>query len=611
VGPFYLKLYAAGAGRFKGRSIAPCGPVEDGRAPRPLSYLRIRMTQPSRKMQEIIGNWRVIWKEPLLLVFIIAIFYFLLVFVAFPLYMVFKASLIVNKQFDLSNYLAIFAKRYYFQPLINSMVLGILAATAGTVLGFVFAYAITRTPLPFKRFFRMTATFPIISPPFIVSLAAILLFGRAGSLTPVLSRIIGEYSIYGLGGLVLVETIAYGPIAFLVLYGVLQAIDPALEEAAMDLGASRARVFVTVTLPLAIPGIASAWLLVFIESMADFGNPMVLSGNFRVLSVQAFLQITGMYDISRGATLAILLLIPTVTAFFLQKYWVARKSYVTVTGQPTGATIKRLEWYIKLPTYAACCLFTGIVFLFYGMVIWGSFQKLWGVDATLTLHNYIQMFEVGKDYIIDSLSLSTLATPITGILGMFIAFLVIRKKFMGRGVMEFVSMLTFAVPGTVVGIGYILAFNQRSALFPFVLTGTAWIITTLLIFRNMPVGIRSGIAALQQIDPSIEEASTDLGADSNRTFRKITLPMIAPAFFSGLAFSFVKAMTAISAIIFVVSGKWNLITVAILGFVDNSQYAQAAAMSLLLIVIVLIALSVIQLLVGRIGKGARTVSIVN
>jgi iron(III) transport system permease protein len=194
---------------------------------------------------------------------------------------------------------------------------------------------------------------------------------------------------------------------------------------------------------------------------------------------------------------------------------------------------------------------------------------------------------------------------------MFIAFLVIRKKFIGRGLMEFVSMLTFAVPGTVVGIGYILAFNQKTALFPFVLTRTAWIITTLLIFRNMPVGIRSGIAALQQIDPSIEEASTDLGANSNKTFRKITLPMIAPAFFSGLAFSFVKAMTAISAIIFVVSGRWNLITVAILGFVDNSQYAQAAAMSLLLIAIVLVALGVIQAMVGRIGKGARTVSIVD
>lgn len=568
------------------------------------------MTKTNRKIQEIIGNLRLIWKEPLLFISILVLFYFLLTFVAFPIFQVCKTSLIINKQLNFSNYLAIFSKRYYFQPFLNSMILGICTATIGTTIGFIFAYALTRTTLPFKNFFRLTATFPIISPPFVVALAAILLFGRAGSLTPILTTIIGKYSIYGLGGLILVETIAYSPTAFLVLCGILQAIDPALEEASMDLGASRAKVFSTITLPLSTPGIASAWLLVFIQSMADFGNPMVISGNFRVLSVQAFLQITGMYDLSRGSTLAIFLLLPTLTAFFLQKYWVSRKSYVTVTGKPTGATIKRLEWYIKAPVYTCCVLFTGIVFLFYGMLVYGSFQTLWGVDATLTLKNYVEMFQVGKDYLIDSLTLSTLATPITGLLGMFLAFLIVRKKFIGRGLMEFVSMLTFAVPGTVVGIGYILAFNQKSILFPSVLTGTAWIIITLLIFRNMPVGIRSGIAALQQIDPSIEEASTDLGADSNTTFRRITLPMIAPAFFSGLAYSFVKAMTAISAVIFVVSGKWNLITVAVLGFVDNAAYAQAAAMSLLLILIVMVALGIIQLVVNRIGKGMRAVDIV-
>jgi len=568
------------------------------------------MSKTKRKVNEIIGNLRLIWKEPLLFISIIVIFYFLLVFVAFPIFQVFKNSLIVNGQLDFSNYLAVFSKTYYFQPFFNSMILGISTATIGTIVGFIFAYALTRTPLPFKNFFRLTATFPIISPPFVVALAAILLFGRTGVLTPFLSTIIGKYSIYGLGGLIVVETIAYSPTAFLTLFGILQAVDPALEEASMDLGASRAKVFSTVTLPLTTPGIASAWLLVFIQSMADFGNPMVISGNFRVLSVQAFLQITGMYDLPRGSTLAILLLVPTLIAFFVQKYWVSRKSYVTVTGKPTGAKIKQLEWYIKAPVYSCCVIFTVMVFLFYGMIIYGSFQTLWGVNATLTLRNYIETFQVGKDYLIDSLTLSTIATPITGILGMFLAFLIIRKKFIGRGLMEFVSMLTFAVPGTVVGIGYILAFNTKSNLFPFVLTGTAWIIITLLIFRNMPVGIRSGIAALQQIDPSIEEASTDLGADSNTTFRKITLPMIAPAFFSGLAYSFVKAMTAISAVIFVVSGKWNLITIAVLGFVDNAQYAQAAAMSLILISIVLVALGIIQLVVNRIGKGTRTINVI-
>ena len=564
----------------------------------------------NRQFQEITGQIKLIWKEPILFLFILLIFYFLFTFVVFPIFQVIRYSVFIDGQWDFSNYSAIFSKRYYFQPFINSIVLGVCTATIGTIAGFIFAYALTRTPLPFKYFFRLTATFPIISPPFVVALAAILLFGRAGTFSPWIKNLIGDYSIYGLGGLILVETIAYSPTAFLVLYGVLEAIDPSLEEASMDLGAPRMKIFSSVTLPLATPGIASAWLLVFIQSMADFGNPMVISGDFRVLSVQAFLQITGMYDLPRGSTLAMLLLIPTLIAFFVQKYWVSRKSYVTVTGKPTGATIKNLEWYIKLPVYGSCIFYAALVFLFYGSIVYGSFQTLWGVDPTLTFNNYVQMFEVGKDYLIDSITLSTVATPITGIVGIFISFLIIRKKFIGRGLMEFVSMLTFAVPGTVVGIGYILAFNQSSVIMPVILTGTAWIIILLLIFRNMPVGIRSGIAALQQIDPAIEEASTDLGADSNTTFRKITLPMIAPAFFSGLAYSFVKAMTAISAVIFVVSGKWNLITIAILGFVDNTQYAQAAAMSMLLILIVLLALGIIQFLVNRIGKGVRTTDII-
>jgi iron(III) transport system permease protein len=563
------------------------------------------MPEPSRRRLNALDSLARIAREPMLLVAILAIFYFLLVFVVLPIFQVFKTSLMVNKRFDLSNYIAVFSKDYFVRPFLNSILLGVLTALTSTLMGFVFAYALTRTPLPFKRFFRLTATFPVISPPFVVALAAILLFGRRGVLTPVLSKLIGEYSIYGLGGLVLVETIAYGPTAFLVLHGVLQAIDPALEEAAMDLGASRARVFTTITLPLSVPGIASAWLLAFIQSMADFGNPMVISGNFQVLSVQAFLQITGAFDLSRGATLAVLLFIPTTVAFLLQKYWVSRKSYVTVTGKPTAATIRHVDWYILVPVYGLCLLFAAVILLFYGMVIWGSFQTLWGVDATLTFKHYVTTFQVAKDYLVDSLVLSTAATPITGLLGIFIAFLIIRKKFPGRRVMEFISMMTFAVPGTVVGIGYILAFNQRSILFPFILTGTSWIIIMLLVFRDMPVGIQSGIAALQQIDPAIEEASTNLGASSGVTFRRITLPMIAPSFFSGLVNGFVKAMTAISAVIFVVSGRWNLITVAILGYVDNNRYAQAAAMSLILVVIVLAALGIIQLVVNRIGRGAR------
>lgn len=550
-----------------------------------------------------VNDLRKMLGEPFLLLSILVVFYMLIVFVIFPIYQVFKTSLSYDGALSLKNYSDVLRRSYYIKPLINSMVLGVLVGTIGTIIGFMFAYAITRTPMKGKGAFRMIATFPMVSPPFVVALACILLFGRSGFFAGAIGN------IYGLTGLVLVEVIAYSPTAFLALVGVLQAIDPALEEAAMDCGASRLKIFRTIILPLATPGLVSAWLLVFIQSLADFGNPMILSGDFSVLSVQAYLQITGMYDLARGSTLAILLLIPTVIAFYLQKYMLSKKSYVTVTGKPTSATIKNLEWYIKAPVYAVCILFATIVLLFYGMVIWGSFQKLWGVDSSFTLRNYTQMWKMGKKYIVDSLVISAIVTPITGLLSMFIAYLTTRKQFPGRNFIEFSSMLTFAVPGTVVGIGYILAFNTPSILMPFTLTGTGAIIMILLIFRNLPVGIRNGVAAIQQIDPSIEEASIDLGADSSLTFRKITLPMITPAFFSGLANCFVRSMTAISAIIFVVSGKWNLITVAVLGFVDNSQYAQAAAMSLLLIAIVLAALALIKLFTDRMGRGMNASSI--
>ncbi|WP_320130654.1 iron ABC transporter permease [uncultured Sphaerochaeta sp.] len=542
--------------------------------------------------------------EPFLMLAILVVFYLLILFVIFPIFKVFKTSLSYDGRFSLKNYTDVLKQSYYIQPLINSMILGILTATIGTFIGFTFAYAITRTPMKGKGIFRTIATFPMVSPPFVVALACILLFGRSGFFAGAIGN------IYGLTGLTIVEVIAYTPTAFLALVGVLHAIDPSLEEAAMDCGASRIKIFKTIIFPLATPGIVSAWLLVFIQSLADFGNPMILSGNFSVLSVQAYLQITGMYDLARGSTLAILLLVPTFVAFYLQKYLLSKKSYVTVTGKPTSATIKNLEWYIKLPVYTICVIFAFMVVLFYSMVVWGSFQKLWGVDSTLTFNNYINMWKVGKGYIMDSLIISVIVTPITGVLSMFIAYLITRKRFIGRNFIEFSSMLTFAVPGTVVGIGYILAFNTPSLLLPVTLTGTGFIIITLLIFRNLPVGIRNGIAAIQQIDPSIEEASIDLGADSSLTFRKITLPMITPAFFSGLANSFVRSMTAISAIIFVVSGRWNLITVAVLGFVDNSQYAQAAAMSLLLITIVLIALGAIKLVTDKMGQGMNSSQII-
>jgi len=534
-----------------------------------------------------------IMRGPAVAIAIILIASALAVFVMYPLYMVLRTSLTTDGQLSLAIFRSLLSKSYNRRPLANSLKLGLVVSAMGTATGFIFAYSTTRVDVPLRGFFRLVATFPMISPPLIMSLATILLFGNNGLITRQILRGAVDFGIYGFRGLALVETLAYFPTAYLVLSGVLQAMDPSIEDAALDLGASWWQMFRTVTLPLAIPGLASALLLIFIESLADFGNPIILAGNYTVLATQAYLRITGLYDLSGGAALAVILLIPSLIAFFLQKYWVGRRSYITVTGKPSAARTRRDEPWLRWCAFTLCLILTGMILLLYGTVFIGSFVTLWGANYRLTLANYSHVFRVGWHHIRDTIFLSTVSTPITGILGMIIAFLVVRKQFPGRRALEVASMLTFAIPGTVVGIGYILAFNQP----PLVLTGTAAIIIILFIFRNMPTGIQSGIAALQQIDPSIEEASCDLGADSATTFRKITLPLIAPAFFSGLVYSFVKCVTAISAIVFVVSARWKLITVAVMGSVENSDLAQAAAFCVVIIAIILAAIGIINLLV--------------
>jgi iron(III) transport system permease protein len=552
--------------------------------------------------REVRGEMRRLVRDPVLLGLVAVISLLLLGFIVFPLAKVVQHSIWPKGVFSPKYFVQFFQRSYYWRPLLNSMVVGSLVALCGTAVAFLFAYGITRTNIPFKRAFRLIAIMPIVSPPFLIALAAILLLGNHGVITDALRL---DWDIYGLPGLVLTETLAYFPIAFMILEGVLSKIDPSIEEAALNMGASKLRTFLTVTLPLAIPGVASAMLLVFIRSLEDFGNPVVIQGNYQVLTVAAYHAVTGMYNMPLAATLAIFMLVPTLMIFVVQKYYVARRSYITVTGKPSGIGLKSTERRVKIPILAGMTVLSLGILLMYGVVLFGSFTKLWGVDNTLTLKNYLYVFKVGGQYISDTLEIALIATPVGGILSMLIAYLVVRKRFVGRGAMEFVSMLNFAVPGVVVGIGYILAFNTP----PIQITGTALIIILVFVFRRMPVGIRDGIAQLQQIDPSIEEASSSLGAGFFRTFTRVTLPLVAPAFLSGLVYMFVRCMTAISAVVFVVSAGWQLLTVALLYEVDQANLAAAAAYGYVIIGIVLAAIILMRFVVERLfNKGFTPLS---
>jgi iron(III) transport system permease protein len=537
--------------------------------------------------------------EPAVVALIALIFVLLALFVVLPLVRVLGAGLQRDGQWTLDLYRDMLASGSAAVPLWNSLRLGATVAVSGTVLGYIAAYVLTMVAIPGRRTFRFIATLPMIAPPFMIALAAIMLFGRNGVITrTVLTPLLGAGNvpeIYGFGGLVLVQTLTYFPLSMLLLIGVFAAMDPALEEAAQNQGAAPLRVFRDVVLPLSVPGILSSMLLLFIESLADFGNPLILGGDFRVLSVAAFLRITGEFDTAGGAVLATLLLLPALLAFFVQKQLLARTSFVTLTGRPSTARRAAAPAALRVAAIVAAAALAGAVTLFFGAVVYGSFVEVWGVAGPLTAGNYADALRHSRAALVDSLVLAAIATPLTGLFGMAAAWLLVRRRFPGRSVMSLLAMLTFAVPGTVVGIGYILAFNEP----PLQLTGTAAIIVLLFVFRSAPVGIEAGTTAIRQIDAAIEEGSASLGATPGTTFRRVVLPLIAPAFFAALAHSFVRSMTAISAVIFVVSGQWNLVTVSLLGFVENADLARASALCMILVAIIAAVLGLMQVALSR------------
>ncbi|MFA6846438.1 MAG: iron ABC transporter permease, partial [Sphaerochaetaceae bacterium] len=480
--------------------------------------------------------------------------------------------------------------------LFNSIKLGLIVGCLSTMIGYLFAFAINRTTMPGKKFFHILAMMPILSPPFVISLAVILLFGRSGVITKQMFGI-SDTNVYGFPSLVFVQTLAMFPLAYLNLKGVMESMDSSVENAARSLGAGRLKTFLSVTLPLSLPGILSAFLIVFAKSLSDFGNPQVLAGDYAVLSVSAYTQITGLYNLRTGSFMAASILVPSLLAFFIQKYWVSKKSFVTITGKPVGQVDYINEKKIVRPIHAICLLLAVVILLFYGTVLWVSLVKTWGVDMSLSLKNYKFVFQSGsgKKALVDTLILSIIATPITALLGMGISYLLVRKKFAGKRFMEFASMVPFAVPGIALGIGYVIGFNQK----PLLLTGTALIIIAALVFRTLSVGVEAGSNSLRQVDKSIEEASTILGANNFTTFTRVSLPIMKSALFSGLLNAFVRSMTSVSAVIFIVSVRWNLLTVSIMSAIESNKLGLASAYCVLLMCIVLIAMVLLEVLVNK------------
>uniref|UniRef100_UPI004047FAB4 ABC transporter permease n=1 Tax=Yoonia sp. TaxID=2212373 RepID=UPI004047FAB4 len=491
---------------------------------------------------------------------------------------------------------------------INSLFLATMTGAGTTLLGLSFALIFTRTDFRAKKLLRVLTIIPIITPPFVIGLALILLFGRNGTVTELAADLFGTEKtrwLYGFWGVYFAQLLSFTPIAFLVLIGVVQGVSPSMEEASQTLDADRWQTFRYVSLPLMRPGLANAFLLGFIESLADFGNPLVLGGNFGVLSTEIYFAIVGsVADPAKAAILALALLSLTLSAFLVQRSWVGKKSYATITGKADSGQNAALSPMVRNLCYGLALPWAALTAVVYTMIVFGSFVKLWGYDHTFTLAHYIKAFGVdfstGRltgvawDSYLTTLTISSIAAPLTAMVGLATAYLLVRQKFVGKEAFEFSTMLSFAIPGTVIGVSYIMAFNFP----PIELTGTSIILIIVFVFRNMPVGVRGGIAAMSQLDSSLDEASITLGANSFTTVRRVILPLMGPAILAALTYSFVRAITSVSAVIFLVSAKHNMATSFIVGRVENGEFGIAIAYSAVLIVTMLAAILLLQALIG-------------
>jgi iron(III) transport system permease protein len=728
-------------------------------------------------------EFSIIFRDPVLFMSLLFSGIFIFVFVLLPILRTISGGFFSSEgTLDLAYFGRYFDDFYgpgLRQAFLDTMIMGLLTAIFGTLVGFIFAYASVRCNPPAKNLLHWLALLPTVSPPFALALSVILLFGRSGLITKKvlgINFVSGMNDIYGLDGLVLVQTITFFSVAYLILRAMLERLNPSMEEAAASLGASRMHIFRTVTLPLLIPGIAGSFMLLFVESLADLGNPLFIAGNRTVLSAQIFLAVIGEYDYQKASALSLVLIIPTLLLFLLQRYYVNRRSYISITGKPSGAQITEkdplIRWGFNIMAYLICAF----VVLLYATIFYGSFSYTWGVDFTPTLRHWSMVVTRGVEAILDTTFLSALATPFAAFLGMVIAWLVVRKNFTGKEVLDFSSNLGGAVPGTILGIGFILVFNKpplalavviyavlalffvlvvgrnarerliillvgttagalltrleartvyyvlgslyillglllflstkkmfsalsavllglyvmstnwanviaqpiadfsrsiergfwSNAIFqfsdhikvlfqpppsllaiflifagilfvqglqpraqrvvggilalmipcamsfieiPFALVGGAYIIMAAFIIRSLPASVRAGVASLQQIDPSIEEASNILGGDAQYTFRKVTLPLILPALLAGLIFSFTRHMTSLSAIIFLVSAKWRIVTASILSEWEQGGVSIAAAYSTLIIVLVMLAIAFLNVITSRLLRGRQGVDL--
>jgi len=513
------------------------------------------------------------------------LFLLLAIFLLWPIFAVSLKSVFGPDGFTLQYYKEFLTKRYYYQSFINTLVLGVLTTTVSIVAGFIMAYITTRGPMWLRKPLKIVTLLPLIAPPYIFALSLIILLGRNGIITNAFNL---KWNIYGFKGCVIAQTLAFLPLAYMMIENTLSSLNPNLEDSASNLGANESKILRTITIPLLVPGFLKAALIVFVMAIAEFGNVAILCGRVPFLAPDTYITIIGKADFNMGSVLSMFLILPCAIIFIMQSYIIKGKGYTTILGKPVAAEPRHITPVILIPFLFVSLIVFALILLTFGVVGIGSFTRIVGVNNEFTLKHVLNWRSNAA--ITNSLKISFLAGSIGAVIGILLAYVIIRGKFKGRAALEGIGMAGFTLPGTVLGIGYILSFNKP----PILLTETMMIIVINCVFCTIGFGMEAGITKLQQLNIEVEEASLNLGANSVTTFRKIVFPIIFPAFMYGFIYTFMRTMITLSAVIFLFSPGYELASIYIFDAAIWGKIGLACATTLKLIIIVGICLGVIQ-----------------
>ena len=504
-----------------------------------------------------------------------------------------------NESLGLKHYLAIFEEPRLQKAARNSIFLSLITCLITTFVAYVLAYGVNRRAVPMPNLVRYGTLTPLVSPPVMIATAAILLFGRNGVVTKeFLDGTLGwidarETNLYGLGGVIVAQVFSFLPPAFIILDNVLSKHDGRVEEAAASQGASPWQVFTRVSLPLSTPGLRRTVILVFILAMTDFGNPLVIGKDLPNLAGVLYNEIIGFQNTELSAALAVWMIVPALSIYFLLEGIGRRKRYDT--GDSGGGPP---ELPVPLPAKviiaAVAVAVLSLIVVLYGTIFLASFIKIWGVDNSLTITHYTTGSAVagfvseyhGVGVVWESVKVAAIAAPLGGLLALVIAYIVERVRPVGGNLLSFAALTPAILPGVIFGIGYIVAFNFPFGMKELALTGTRSILVLNLLFGHIYLGVLVGRAMLQRLDASVDEAAEILGASLIQRFTKVTLPMMRHAALLATLFVFVEAMTSLSAIVFLVSPGNDLAAKAILDEAVASYYGIASAMSVTMLLVV-------------------------